>query len=148
VKLFASEINRNLPLSRRERSRVRRDRIDRILLIAAAAVFVSGTAAGQFVPLSRCRGAFPCSIPFSLVHRPDPLIAGQYGGQPTSALSVRVPLSGAFAPEVERPRGTDEKTIDDAIRRLPRRYPQLAESKGSPAEIPARDAPQLRAAKR
>ena len=147
MKRFTSEINRNSSLSRRERSRMRRARIDRILLLAAAAVFVSGTAAGQFVPFSRCRDAFPCSIPFSVVHRPDPLIAGQYAGPPTSALSVRVPLASSLVPEVET-RATDTKAIDDAIRTLLHRYPQLAESRGTPARIPARDEPQLSAARR
>jgi len=147
VKLFASEINRDSVLSRRERSRKRRTGIDRIVLLAAAAVFVSGTAAGQFVPLSRCRDAFPCSIPFSVVHRPDPLIAGQYGGPPTSALSVRVPLASPLAPEVET-RVTDTRAIDDAIRTLLHRYPQLAESRRTPAEIPVSRAPDLTAARR
>lgn len=147
MKLFASEIHRNSSLSRREQQRMRRARIDRILLLAAAAVFVSGTAAGQFVPLSRCRDAFPCSIPFSVVHRPDPLIAGQYAGPPTSALSVRVPLASPLAPELET-RATDTQAIDDAIRTLLRRYPQLAESRRTPAEIPARHAPELTAARR
>ncbi len=144
MRLFASEINRNSSLSRGERSR---RALDRILLLAAAAVFVSGTAAGQFVPLSRCRDAFPCSIPFSVVHRPDPLIAGQYAGPPTSALSVRVPLASPLAPEVET-RATDTRAIDDAIRTLLQRYPQLAESRGTPAEIPASHAPELTAARR
>jgi hypothetical protein len=147
VKRFASDINRNFSPARRERGRVRRDRIDRILLLAAAAAFVSGTAAGQFVSLSRCRDAFPCSIPFSVVHRPDPLIAGQYAGPATSALSVRVPLDSPLAPEVET-RATDTKAIDDAIRTLLHRYPQLAESRRTPAEIPARHAPELAAARR
>jgi len=140
-------IHRNFSLSRRKRSGVSNARIDRILLLAAAAVFVSGTAAGQFVPLSRCRGAFPCSIPFSVVHRPDPLIAGQYGGPATSALSVRVPLASPFAPEVET-RATDTKAIDHAIRTLLRRYPQLAESRRSPRKAPPEDAPQWSAANR
>jgi hypothetical protein len=122
--------------------------IRRILLLAAAAVFLSGTATGQFVPLSRCRGAFPCSIPFAVVHRPDPSIAGQYGGPVTSALSVRVPLASPFVPEVERPGATDTKAIDDAIQTLLRRYPQLAESRRLPAQTPARDVTQLSAAKR
>jgi hypothetical protein len=147
VKLFSSEINSNFPPARRGRRRAKRDRIDRILLLAAAAVFVSGTAVGQFVPLSRCRDAFPCSIPFSVVHRPDPLIAGQYAGPPTSALSVRVPLASPLAPEVET-RATDTRAIDDAIRTLLHRYPQLAESRRTPAEIPASRAPELAAARR
>ena len=109
MKRFASEINRDSSLSRA--------RIDRILLLAAAAVFISRTAAGQFVPLSRCRDAFPCAIPFAVDHRADPLIAGQYAGPPTSALSVRVPLASPLVPEVET-RATDTKAIDDAIRTL------------------------------
>jgi hypothetical protein len=115
VRLFASEINRFFLQFRRETSRGRHDRIDRILLFAAVALLVSGTAAGQFVPLSRCRDAFPCSIPFSVNHRPDPLIAGQYAGPATSALSVRVPLASPLAPAVET-RTTDTRAIDDAIR--------------------------------
>ncbi|HTD52494.1 MAG TPA: hypothetical protein VK780_05675, partial [Thermoanaerobaculia bacterium] len=96
--------------------------------------------------LSRCRDAFPCSIPFSVVHRPDPLIAGQYAGPVTSALSVRVPLASPLAPELET-RATDTKAIDDAIRTLLHRYPQLAESRRTPAGIPARRSPELAAAR-
>jgi len=41
-----------------------------------AGCFAAETAQAQFVPMSRCRAALSCSIPFSIQYRPDPLIAG------------------------------------------------------------------------
>jgi hypothetical protein len=77
------------------------------LVFALAGYFAAETAQAQFVPMSRCRAALSCSIPFSIQYRPDPLIAGPYGGPGNGGFAVTVPLGWPLAPRIEMSRGPD-----------------------------------------
>lgn len=55
------------------------------ILLAAAALCLASAARAQFVQLSRCQAAYPCSAPIGLLYNPEPLIAGAYGNVPGSA---------------------------------------------------------------
>ena len=94
-------------------------RFAKILLLLTAGFLVSAGAQAQFVPLSRCHGAFPCSIPFSVEYRPDPMIAGQYGNTVSHVpIVVSVPLKVPFRPEVQRSVATPlGAALEDAIHR-------------------------------
>lgn len=81
----------------------------------AAGFLAAGSASAQFVQLSRCHAAFPCSIPFGLQYRPDPLIAGFYADVPNTAVSGRIEIATPLKVEVDRP--IDQKAIDEAIRK-------------------------------
>jgi hypothetical protein len=76
-------------------------------VFALAGCFAAQTAQAQFVPMSRCRAALSCSIPFSIQYRPDPLIAGRYGGPGNGGFVVSVPLGRPFAPRIETSRERD-----------------------------------------
>ena len=54
-------------------------------LLAAAALSVAPLASAQFVQLTRCRSAYPCSLPIGLLYTPEPLIATAYGNEPSGA---------------------------------------------------------------
>jgi hypothetical protein len=91
-------------------------------LILREALFVIGFFAAaamsaQFVGLSRCQAAIPCSIPFAVQYRPDPFLAGQYGRVPDSAVSVRLPLETPLMPELDKPRQQDAAAVDAAVRK-------------------------------
>ena len=95
-------------------------RIAGLSVLALAAVLSSKTAAGQFVPLSRCRAAVPCNIPFLVLSKPEPLIAAHYGGTPTSALSLRIPLTSPLRPQIDTSRAIDNRDVrNDRDLRVP-----------------------------
>jgi hypothetical protein len=79
--------------------------------LAAAAV------SAQFVSLSRCQAAYPCAIPFGVQYRPDPLLAGQYGRVPDSAISVRLPLKAPLVPVLDTREELDLSAVDAAVRK-------------------------------
>jgi hypothetical protein len=79
--------------------------------------FVAAATSAQFVSLSPCRAAIPCSIPFAVQYRPDPLLAGQYGRVPDSAISVRLPLETPLMPELDKPTPQDTAAVDAAVRK-------------------------------
>ena len=81
----------------------------------AAGFLAAGSASAQFVHLSRCHAAFPCSIPFGLQYSPDPLIAGPFADVPNTAVSGRIELATPLKFEVDRP--IDQKAVDEAIRK-------------------------------
>ena len=90
--------------------------------LGRATLFVIGLFAAvgmsaQFVSLSRCQAAVPCSIPFLVQYRPDPLIAAQYGRVPDSAVSVRLPLETPLMPELDKPGQQDAAAVDAAVRK-------------------------------
>ncbi len=84
-----------------------------------AAFLASAPARAQFVALSRCHGAFPCSIPFAVIYRPDPLLAGQYGNLAIqTAVAVRMPLAFPLSPRLDTAVSTPLKAaLEDALRR-------------------------------
>jgi hypothetical protein len=46
---------------------------------------VAPAARAQFVQLTRCQSAYPCSLPIGLLYKPEPIIAGAYGNVPSGA---------------------------------------------------------------
>jgi hypothetical protein len=94
----------------------------RRVLAVAVAFLTAAAAAAQFVPLSRCHAAYPCAIPFEIQYRPDPLIAGQYGGPGSTAVSLRAPLTSTFAPQIDA-RQVDQAAVDAAVRSFLRTHP-------------------------
>lgn len=79
----------------------------RTALLALAGALVAVTARAQFVPMSRCQAALPCSIPFSISYRPDPLIAGPYSGTGNTGLLMSVPIGFPLAPRLEKSHAPD-----------------------------------------
>jgi hypothetical protein len=92
--------------------RIRRTLAFAIVLVGLS---VAGTAKAQFVALSQCHSAYPCSIPFGLQYHPDPLIAAQYGQPSHTPLSARIELKFPLRLEVDRP--LDQKALDEAMRK-------------------------------
>jgi hypothetical protein len=80
-------------------------------------LFAAGALSAQFVSLSRCQAAIPCAIPFAVQYRPDPLLAGQYGRVPDSAISVRLPLETPLMPELDKLTQQDLAAVDAAVRK-------------------------------
>lgn len=97
----------------------------RLLLGALIAVGLLTAAAlsAQFVSLSRCQAAYPCAFPFGLQYRPDPLIAGQYGRLPDTAISVRLPLRTPLIPQLDRRPQPDLGAVDAAVRKWLEMHP-------------------------
>ena len=89
-----------------------------------AAGFLGAVALqAQFVPLSRCRAAYPCAFPFGLQYRPDALIAGQYGHMGNTGLAASVALKRPLQIEVVRHGPSDSRAIDDAVRQFLATHP-------------------------
>jgi hypothetical protein len=74
------------------------------ILLAAAALSVAPAAHAQFVQLTRCQSAYPCSAPFGLRWNPEPLVAGAYGNIPGSA--------GAFALKIDPSKPLQPPVLD------------------------------------
>lgn len=94
-----------------------------LALALAGGFLAAAPASPQFVPLSRCRAAYPCGFPFGLQYRPEPLIAGQYGNVGNTAISVRVAVQSTFAPEIDKRYSIDEEAVDAAVRMFLRKHP-------------------------
>jgi hypothetical protein len=94
----------------------------------------------QFVPLSRCRAAYPCAFPFGLQYRPDPLIAGQYGGPGNTGLAARVAVKWPPKVEIVTHTPPDTQAIDEAARRFLATHPRVKRAAIQPPEenAPAR----------
>lgn len=114
-------------------------------LIAAGAFAAAVPARAQFVPLSRCHGAWPCSEPFGLQYKPDPLIAGPWAqGAPSSAVSGHVELKQNPKVELDKPA---PPPVDDAVEASVRYFlkkhpgPANAKDKAKPVPAPAAAAP-------
>lgn len=60
------------------------------ILLAAAVLAAAPAARAQFVQLTRCQAAYPCSVPFGLRYKPDPLLAAAYGNVPNTVFSGRI----------------------------------------------------------
>ncbi len=92
-------------------------------LFFAAGFFGTIALQAQFVPLSRCRSAYPCAFPFGLQYRPDALLAGQYGGTGNTGLAASVALRRPLRLEVVRHTPPDTQAIDDAVKRFLATHP-------------------------
>jgi hypothetical protein len=112
-----------------------RGRLGALLLggmLAAAA-----PARAQFVSLTRCHGAFPCDRPFGLQYRPDPLIAGPYSSEPSSAVSAHIELKKKPEVELDKPLKMSD-AVDASVKAFLRRHPApKREPAKAPAEKPA-----------
>lgn len=91
--------------------------------LIAIGVLIAAAMSAQFVSLSRCQAAYPCAIPFGLQYRPDPLIAGQFGRVPDSAISVRLPLKAPLIPLLDTRPQSDLGAVDAAVRKSLELYP-------------------------
>ncbi len=91
--------------------------------LIAIGLLSAGALSAQFVSLSRCRAAYPCAFPFGVQYRPDPLIAGQYGRVPDSALSLRLPLKAPLVPQLDRGPRPDLGAVDAAVRKSLEMHP-------------------------
>jgi hypothetical protein len=89
------------------------------LWMAGVGLLVCASARAQFVPLSRCQAAFPCSIPFAVIYRPDSHLAAQYGlSSSHTPLVVSMPLKTPLIPKLETAHSPDlESALEDAIHR-------------------------------
>jgi len=76
-------------------------------LFVLLGLLAAPVAQAQLVPMSRCHSAFPCSIPFSIQSRPDPLVAGPYGGVGSGGMLVTVPIALPLRPRIEKSRSPD-----------------------------------------
>jgi len=95
----------------------------RACLLFGAALLAASAASAQFVPLSRCRAAYPCAFPFGVQWKPDPLVAGQYGGVVNTGVAARVDLRAPLSVELEKrpvptPNAADGEAVDAAVRRF------------------------------
>lgn len=95
-------------------------------------LLASASLPAQFVGLARCQAAIPCSIPFAVQYRPDPLLAGQYGRVPDSAISVRVPLKTPIVPELDKGPQQDVGAVDAAVRKSLEMLPPPGARKAKP----------------
>ncbi len=112
--------------------------MSRAIRIASAALgllLLAGVGSAQLVPLSRCRTAYPCAIPFQLEYRPDPLLASAYGTGGNALFSIRTPLQSTFAAELDRSRQVDSAAVDAAVKAFLRKYP--APKKSRPTSVTA-----------
>ncbi|MGH9367561.1 MAG: hypothetical protein ACRD3M_07795 [Thermoanaerobaculia bacterium] len=93
-------------------------------LLAAGALAAAAPICAQFVPLSRCHSALPCSRPFGLQYRPDPLIAGPWASAGSSAVSVHVELKENPKPELDRPKPPPvDDPVEASVRYFLRKHP-------------------------
>ncbi len=111
-----------------------RGRLLPVLFASVVALAAAAPAQGQFVPLSRCRTALPCAIPFQVEYRPDPLIAAQYGFMRADSVSVHLALARGARFELDRREPIDRDAVEAAVRSFFRRHP------APPASIAPRSA--------
>jgi hypothetical protein len=91
--------------------------------LIAIGVLIADAMSAQFVSLARCQAAYPCAFPFGLQYRPDPLIAGQFGRVPDSAISVRLPLRAPLFPQLDKRPQPDLGAVDAAVRKSLEMHP-------------------------
>jgi hypothetical protein len=93
--------------------------------LAAAVLLLSAVpASAQFIQLTRCRAALPCSQPFGLQYRPDPLIAGPYSSMPASAVSGHIELKANPKVELDKPPAPPlDDAVSNSVRYFLRKHP-------------------------
>ncbi len=93
-------------------------------LLAAAALAAAAPICAQFIQLSRCRAALPCSQPFGLRYRPDPLIAGPWASAPTSAVAGHIELKKNPKVELDKPGPPPlDDAVENSVRYFLRKHP-------------------------
>ena len=113
--------------------------------LALAAVFGAATllaaaapASAQFAAFSRCHAAWPCSEPFHLEYRPDPLLAGPWAADTSSAVSGHIELKASPRVELDKPK---EPPVDDpveaSVRYFLRKHPVVKPKAPAPEAAPA-----------
>lgn len=110
------------------------------ILLAGAALLIAAAARAQFVQLSRCQAASPCSAPIGLLFRPEPLIAQTYGNVPGSAglFALKMDPSRPFqVPVLDLSKAVENQDFArDAARVFVLRYPP-PKAKPTPPASPA-----------
>jgi hypothetical protein len=91
-------------------------------LLFAAGFLGAAVLQAQFVPLARCRSAYPCAFPFGLQYRPDALIAGQYGHMGNTGMAATISLKRPLRIEIDT-HVPDTRAIDDAVRQFLATHP-------------------------
>lgn len=104
--------------------------------LIAIGVLIAAAMSAQFVSLSRCQAAYPCAFPLGLQYRPDPLIGGQYGRMPDTAISVRLPLRAPLIPQLDKRPQPDLGAVDAAVRKSLEMHPPPS---GRNTKPPARE---------
>jgi hypothetical protein len=92
-------------------------------LFFAAVFLAAAVLQAQFVPLARCRSAYPCAFPFGLQYRPDALIAGQYGRMGNTGMAASIALKRPLRIEIDRHTPPNTQAIDDAVRQFLATHP-------------------------
>ena len=106
--------------------------------LIALGFLAAHAASAQFVPMARCGAAFPCSIPFGLQYRPDPLIVGPYGAPGIGFFSFGVSLDPKPTIRIDVRRGNDSP-VDAAVRTFLEEHP--AEKKKTADKKPTPEPP-------
>jgi hypothetical protein len=116
-----------------------RRRLALALLAGAAALLAAPPASAQFAAFSRCRAAWPCSEPFHLQYRPDPVTAGPWAADTSSAVSGHIELKPHPKIELDkRPEPPADDPVEASVRYFLRRHPALKPKAAPPrAEPPA-----------
>ena len=111
------------------------------VLVGAAALVAPAPASAQFAAFSRCRAAWPCSEPFHLEYRPDPLLAGPWAADASSAVSGHIELKANPKVALDRPK---EPPVDDpveaSVRYFLRKHPVVKPKAPAPEAPPAESA--------
>ena len=109
------------------------------VLLAAAALGAAPFARAQFVQLTRCQSAYPCSLPVGLLYKPEPLIATAYGNVPAGAglFSLKIdPSQPLQLPVLDLSKVVQNQDFArDAARIFVLRYP-VPKAKRAPAPPP------------
>jgi hypothetical protein len=95
-------------------------------LLFAVGLSAASAARAQFVPFTRCHGAYPCNRPFLIQYQPDPLIAGPYPSAPSSsAVSAHVDLKSSPKVTLDKPAplSLSEDPVDASVRAFLKRHP-------------------------
>jgi hypothetical protein len=106
--------------------------------VAAALFFAASPASAQFAAFSRCHAAFPCSQPFHLEYRPDPLLGGPWA-ETDSAVSAHIARKANPKVELDKPAGPPaDDPVEASVRYFLRRHPALKpKASVPPPETPA-----------
>jgi hypothetical protein len=107
------------------------------VLLTAAVLLVAPLARAQFVQLTRCQSAQPCSAPIGLIFKPEPLIAGAYGNVPSGAglVALKIDPNKPFqVPVLDLSKVVDNQDFArDAARLFVLRHPALKPKPTPPA---------------
>ncbi len=114
------------------------------VLLAAGGLLAAAPVRAQFIPFTRCHGAYPCNRPYEIQYKPDPLIAGPYpAAAPASAVSAHVALNGKFEVELDKPAPLpiSEDPVDASVKAFLKRYPAPKTAPAKTAKKPEEPTP-------